>query len=142
MGEAMEETFELKIITNETTKAFTVPVFRRKELTCRQKPELRRFAWTHRLRSLRRATVMSATRRSWEFGEISTAIRTSFPSCPPLRWSHGTLGVAELEDLVEDESRDHVDFGGDVELEFEIEAVVGALEPIQKSDALAVPSRN
>ena len=34
--------------------------------------------------------------------------------------------------------QEHVDFGGDVELEFESEAVVGALEPIQKSDAVAV----
>ena len=38
-----------------------------------------------RLRSLGLATIMSATRKSWEFVEVCTAIRTSFPGCPD-RW--------------------------------------------------------
>ena len=59
---------------------------------------------------------MSATRRSWEFGDVCVAIRTSFPGCPPDRWSHGTFGV-ELEDAVEDEAQDHAGFGDDAELE-------------------------
>ena len=81
---------------------------------------------------------MSATRRSWEFDEVCTAIRTSFPGCPPDRWSHGTFGVDELEDRPEDELQDDVDFGGDTEFESEIEAIVGALETMEESDGTDV----
>ena len=55
---------------------------------------------------------MSAARRSWKFEEVYTAIRTSFPGCPLDRWSHGAFGVDELEDRVEHEPQDLVDFGG------------------------------
>ena len=48
------------------------------------------------------------------------------------------LGVDELEDWVGDETQDHVEFGGDAEIEFEIEATVGALEPTEESDAIEV----
>ena len=41
----------------------------------------------------------------------------------------------ELNEGVEDHPQDH---GGDTELESEIEAVVGALEPIEESDAVEV----
>ena len=43
--------------------------------------------------------------------EECTAIRTSSPACPPDRWSHGTFGVEELEDRIEDETQDHVSSG-------------------------------
>ena len=88
---------------------------------------------------LGRATIMSATRRCWEFEEVCTAIRTSFPLCPPDGWSHGTFGVEELEDWVEDETLDHVEFGNDAE--FESEAIVGALEQTEESDAVEVFAR-
>ena len=69
---------------------------------------------------------------------LCTAIRTSFPGCP-LDWGfHGTFGVDELEDRVEDEPQDHTDFRGVAEFESEIEATVGALEPIEESDAVEV----
>ena len=93
-----------------------------------------------RLGSLGRATIMSATRRSWEFDEVCAAIRTSFLGCPPDRWSHGTFGVDELEDRPDHELQDPVDFGGDTEFESEIEAIVGALEPTEESDAIEVLS--
>ena len=44
----------------------------------------------------------------------------------------------ELEDRVEDELQDHVGFQDDAEFESEIEAIVGALEPIGESDAVEV----
>ena len=52
------------------------------------------------------------------------------------QWSHGTFGVDELEVRSEDEPQDHVDVGGYGEFESEIEAIVGALEPIEESDAV------
>ena len=61
---------------------------------------------------------------------------TSFPGCHPNRQSHGTLGVDQLEERVEDETQDHVQFGDDAEYEFDMEAVVGALGPIEESDAI------
>ena len=75
---------------------------------------------------------MSATRGRWEFGDDCMAIRTSFPGCPQDLWSHGTFGVEQLEDRVEDETQDHVEFGDDAEFESEIEAIVGVLEPLNK----------
>ena len=51
------------------------------------------------------------------FHEVCTAIRTAFLGCPPDWWSHGTFGVDELEDRVEDEPQDRVDFLGDAEFE-------------------------
>ena len=81
---------------------------------------------------------MSAARRSWKFEEVYTAIRTSFLGCPLDRWSHGAFGVDELEDRVEHEPQDLVDFGDDAEFESEIEAVVGALQPVEDSDAVEV----
>ena len=63
-----------------------------------------------------------------------------FLGCPPDRWSHGTFGVEELEDRPDHELQDPVDFGGDTEFESEIEAIVGALEPIEESDAIEVLS--
>ena len=59
-------------------------------------------------------------RRSKEFDEVCTAIRTSFLGCSPDRWAHGPFGVDELEDRVEDELQEHVDFGGDAEFESEL----------------------
>ena len=47
------------------------------------------------------------------------------------RWSHGTSGVEESEDRIEDEIQDHVEFGDDTVLESEIEAIAGALEPTE-----------
>ena len=44
--------------------------------------------------------------------------------------------MEELEDKVEDETKDHVDFGGGAEFESEIEAIVGAPEPTKESDAV------
>ena len=61
------------------------------------------------------------------------AIQTSFPGCPPDRCSHGTFDVEELDDRIE-----HVEFGDDAELESENEAIVGALEPTEESDAVEV----
>ena len=46
--------------------------------------------------------------------------------------------MEELDDKVEDETQDHVEFGDDVEQESGIEAIVGALEPIEESDAIEV----
>ena len=91
-----------------------------------------------RLGSLVQATIMSATRRNWEFDDVCMAIWTSFPSCPPDGWSHGTFGVEEVEDWIQDKTQDHVEFGDDAELESEIEAIVGALEPKEESDAMEV----
>ena len=45
------------------------------------------------LGSFGRATIMSATPRSWEFDDVCMTISTSFPGCPPDRWSHGTFCV-------------------------------------------------
>ena len=45
------------------------------------------------------------------------AILTSFPGCPPDRWSHEACGVEKLEDWTEDETQDYVAFGDDAELE-------------------------
>ena len=144
MGEAMEEAFGLKIMKNETMEAFTGRsrlVFARLQADGVNLPsEVRGYIVLRgcRLGSLGRATVMSATRRSWEFDEVCTASRASFLGCPPDRWSHGTFGVDELEDRTEDELQDHAEFGGDTEFESEIEALVGAFEPIEESDAIAV----
>ena len=81
---------------------------------------------------------MSATRRSWEFYDVRMAIRTSFPCRPPDWQSHGTFGMGELDDRIEGGTQDHVEFGSDIELESEIEAIVGALEPTEESDAIEV----
>ena len=58
--------------------------------------------------------------------------------CPLDLWSDGTFSVEELEDKIEDEPKDHVEFGDDEELESEIEAIVGSLEPTEESDAIEV----
>ena len=87
MGEAMEVTIRLEIMKlklrwlslHDADLCF--PVCKRKGLICRQKRGCR-------LGSLGRATVLSATRRSWDFDEVCTAIRTSCLGCPPDRWSH------------------------------------------------------
>ena len=63
---------------------------------------------------------------------------TSFPGCPSDRWSRGPLGVEELEDRIEGETQDHVEFGDDAELESEIGAIEGALEPLEESDTIEV----
>ena len=129
---------------NETTEAFTGrsrPVFTRLQTEeFRLRSEARGYVDVRgrRFGSLGRVTIMSATRGSWEFDEVCTAVRTSFSGCPTNRWSHGTFGVDELEDRVEDELRDHVNFGGDAELESDIETIVGALGPIEESDAVEV----
>ena len=113
----MEEAFGLKIMKNETTEAFTGRsrlVFTRLQAERVNLPsDARGYVVLRgcRLDSRGRATIMSATRRSSEFDEVCTAIRTSFPGCPPDWWSHGTLGVDELEDRPEDEPQDHVNFG-------------------------------
>ena len=69
---------------------------------------------------------------------MCTAIQTSFPDCPQDWWSHRTFGVEKLEDRAEDETQDHVEFGDDSEFESELEAIVGALEPMEESDAIEV----
>ena len=46
--------------------------------------------------------------------------------------------MEELEDRIEDETLDHVEFGDDAELGSEIEAIVGALETTEESDAIEV----
>ena len=46
--------------------------------------------------------------------------------------------MEELDDRIEDETQDLVEFGDDVELESEIAAIVGGLEPIEGIDALEV----
>ena len=43
-----------------------------------------------------------------------------------------------MEDGVTDGTQDHVEFGGDAEFESETEAIVGALGPIEESDAIEV----
>ena len=77
---------------------------------------------------------MSEIRRSCKLHDVCMAIRTSFPGSPADRWFHGTFGV----EWIEDETQDHVEFGDDAELESEIEAIVGGLEPIEESDAIEV----
>ena len=72
MGEAMEETFGNHEKWDDggfhwNDQHLSLPTFRRKGLTCRRR---------------------AATRKSWEFDEVCTAIRTSFPGCPPDPWSH------------------------------------------------------
>ena len=114
MGEAMEETFGLNIMKNETTEALGDQdvcslVCSRKVLTCRQKAQGYIVLRGCRLGSPGRATIMSATRRRWKFEEENTAIRTSFLGCPPNWWSHGAFSVDELEDRGEDEPQDHVE---------------------------------
>ena len=124
-----------KIKTTETlhwrrSRLLRSPVFRRKVMNLPS--EARRCIVLRgcRLGSLGRATIMSATRRSWDFGEVSTPIRTSSPACPPDWWSHGTFGVDELEDRIEDEPPGSRGIWKcDVEFECEIEAIAGALEP-------------
>ena len=71
------------------------------------------------------ATIMSATRRSWEVEVLSTAIHTSFLGLSTRRWSHGAFGVDELKDRVED-------------LNPKIEAIVGSLKPQEEGDAAEV----
>ena len=68
-------------------------------------------------------TVVVATQKLG-IGEVCSAIRVSCPGCPPDRWSHGIFVVDELEDRVENEPQEHVDFGSDAEFEFEMEATV------------------
>ena len=129
MGEAMEEAFGLKIMTRL--------VFTRRQSEGADLPsEARGYIVLRGCRpgSLGRATVMSATRRNWEVDDVCMAIPTSFPGCPPDRWSHGTFGLEELEDSIEE---DHVEFGDDAEHESEIDAILGALEAIE-SDAIEV----
>ena len=46
--------------------------------------------------------------------------------------------VEELDDRIEKETQDHVEFGDDDERESEIEALVGALERKEESDAIEV----
>ena len=110
----------LKIMKNETTEAFTGRsriVFAHLQTEGANLPSEARgdiVLRGCRLGRLGRATIMSATRRSWEFDEVCTAIRTSFPACPPDGWSHGSRGVDELDEGVEDHPQDH---GGDTELE-------------------------
>ena len=75
---------------------------------------------------------MSATRRSWEFDDVCMAIRTSFPGCPPDRRSHGWRN---LKTRSRTKPHDHVEFGDDAEVESETEAIVGAQESLEESDA-------
>ena len=118
MGEVMEEAFGLKIMKNETKEAFTgrsTLVFARLQSEGVNLPsETRNYIVLRgcRLGSLGRATIMSATGRSWQLDDVFMAIWSSFPGCPPDRWSHGTFGV-ELEDRIEDETQDHAEFGDD-----------------------------
>ena len=85
-----------EIMKHETTEAFTGRsrlVFVRLETERVNLPsEARGHIVLHgcRLGSLGRATIISATRRNWEFDEVCTAIRTSSPCCQD-RWSHGTV---------------------------------------------------
>ena len=113
MGEAMEETIGLKTVKNETTEAFTGRSSTRLQTGGVNLPsEARGYVVMRgcRLGSLGRATIMSSTRRSWEFDDVCTAIRMSFPGCPPDLWSHGTFGVDGLEDWVEDQTQDLIKF--------------------------------
>ena len=48
------------------------------------------------------------------------------------------LRVEESEDRIEDETQDNVEFGDDDERKSEIEAIVGALERKEESDAIEV----
>ena len=54
-----------------------------------------------------------------EFDEVRTAIRTSFPGCPPDQWSHGALGEGELNEMDEDDPQD---LGDDTVQESEMES--------------------
>ena len=84
VGEVMEETFGPKIMKNETTESFTGRsrlAFTRLQTEGVNLPSGARGLIVLRgcrLGSLGRATIMSATRRSWEFEEVCTAIQTSF----------------------------------------------------------------
>ena len=56
-------------------------------------------------------------------------------------WSSTRLvdgAFGEMEDRVEDEPQDHVDFGSNAEFQSEVEAIVGAPESIEESDAVEV----
>ena len=145
--EVMEETFGQKSLNMRRRRLaladrdLCLPVFKQKGLTCRQKPEATSLcldvdsgAWVEQRSFLRHSEAGSLMR-------CASAIRTSLPwlSGPDL-WSHGTFGVHELEDRVEDEPQDHMDFGSDAEFESEVEAIVAALRPISESDAVEVPA--
>ena len=106
--EAMEDAFGLTIMVNESAEASTGRsrfVFTRLQMEGRKLPsDARGQIVLHgcRLGSVG-ATIMSATRSTWEVEELSTAIHTSFLGCPPDGWSHGAFGVDELKDRVEDD---------------------------------------
>ena len=131
MGEAMEETFWTEI-TNETTEAFTERsrlVFTRRQTEVGNLPSQARGnmiddwrAWVEQRSCLRHAETESSKRYA----------RRPERRFLVVRWSHGAFGVDELEDRVENDPHDLVDFGGDAEFASATEAIVGALEPIER----------
>ena len=99
----MEETFRVKTMKHDTLEAFigrSRRVFTPVQAEGVNLPSEARGNIVLRgcqLGSLGRATVMSATRRSWDFDEVCTAIQTSLLGCPPVGLAELLVGVKELE---------------------------------------------
>ena len=68
---------------------------------------------------------MSATRGSWDFDEVCTAVRTAFPS-------HGAFAVGESD------AQDGQATVVDPEVGTSTEAMIAGLQPIEESDAVEV----
>ena len=60
---------------------------------------------------------------------MHTAICTAFPECPPELLPHGSFAVEDLEDTKAVGAREELDMATDQEMEFEVDAIVAALDP-------------
>ena len=99
----MEEAFQLRIMKGETTESFTGRArltFARLSKEGVALPSVAQgflLLKGARIGNFGRATIMSATQRSWEVDEVATAIRTAFPGVPPERLTQSAFGVDEEE---------------------------------------------
>ena len=88
-----------------------------------------------RLGNFGRATIMSATHRSWHVDEARTAIRTAFPGAPPERPTQAASAVEEEFDEGEIPAppEPYRDEGAGDDVTQEIDAIAQAAEPIEES---------
>ena len=84
-----------------------------------------------RLGNFGRATVMSATHRSWNVDEVCTAIRTAFPGIPPERLTQAAYAVEEGpgDDQLPPPPEPYQEEGAEDDVTQELDAIVQSAEP-------------
>lgn len=102
LGDAMDGTFALCLGKHETTEAYTGRARLIFAKLTKEGVDLPAVAQGYlvlqgaRLGSLGRATIMSATHKSWHVEGVCTAIRAAFPGVPPDRWLHAAYATSPI----------------------------------------------